>query len=76
MNLTENFFYDKDPQSVFENALEAGWLSRDEDSTRFVGDYMYMHSVKVSGYGWTTDHFKNINTGAYDVTASRACDVD
>jgi|TARA_R110002020_G_scaffold56972_1_gene157093 hypothetical protein len=72
MNLNENCFYDKDPQGVFENALTTGKLSRDEASENFVGNYMYMHSVKVPGYGWTTDHFKNINTRAYDVTAERA----
>jgi hypothetical protein len=61
-------FYD-DPTAAFDNAIEQRQLSADPNDDRHAGLYMYMHSTR-SGHQ-IVDHFKNINTRAYDVKGTR-----
>ena len=64
-------FYD-DPTAAFDNAIEQKNLSADPYDDRYAGRYMYMHSTwEVVPDGQIIDHFKNIDTRAYDVVSTR-----
>ena len=65
-------FYDNENAEglVFENAIEQNKLSLDLDDDRYVGRYMYMHSTLLDD-DQIIDHFKNIDTRAYDVVSTR-----
>ena len=64
-------FYD-DPIAAVDNAIEQQQLSADPNDDRYAGRYMYMHSTwEVVPGGQIIDHFKNIDTLAYDVVSTR-----
>ena len=50
----------KDAQEAFDDAIENGWLSADENSPIFAGKYMYMYS---SANG--NNYFKHRDTREY-----------
>lgn len=58
---------DEKIQSIFEDAIQAGRLSRDENALNYAGNYMYMHTAKDIKTGAFKTYFKNINLRAYDV---------
>lgn len=63
----------RDKDTVFDAALQAGVLSRDEESPRYVAWYMYMSSTLVTTGGtpgqetqrWWRDGFKRRDTRRY-----------
>ena len=68
-------FYDNENAEglVFENAIEQNKLSLDLDDDRYVGRYMYMHSTLLDD-DQIIDRFKNRDTKAFDVVATRSDD--
>lgn len=54
--------YFKKTEPVFEQAIEAGRLTRNPEDSNYAGRYMYM------GTTWAgVDEFKNCETRQYDV---------
>lgn len=52
----------KPTRPVFEQAIEAGRLTRNPEDPNYAGKYMYMHTDPDG-----TDRFKNVETRRYDV---------
>lgn len=52
--------FKSDIKSVFENAIKVGRLSRDENTSNYVGNYMYMGTDSQG-----KDLFKNSITRQY-----------
>jgi len=50
----------RDSQQAFQDAIDKGTLSTDNNADNFAGHYMYMHTSRGG-----VDAFKNINTRQY-----------
>ena len=50
-----------DSVKAFDDAIAAGHISTNQNSARFAGNYMYMHTDTASG----ADSFKHIITRQY-----------
>jgi len=53
-----------DSQAAFNNAIQAGFLSKDPEKDCYAGLFMYMHSEE-SNTGLTVNCFKHIHTREY-----------
>ena len=58
-----NMFFRKDSREAFVNAIDRKAMSKDPESSKYVGYYMYMHTGM--DHGVVCDAFKHINTRNY-----------